>query len=156
MGFKKPNALFVFLCALAEVLSTQPECGDWFVFLSVFVYVDTPSSLKLQEDVSARPSPSFTHFPSQAFFFFLFILCFVCLFLPPPFFWLSPPTGADCIPARRGRGVCDPVKDHTSSLPLFSPSCCSLHPLPGKMGAPSCLVGYESPLNMLPAVAAKT
>lgn len=83
MGFKKPNALFVFLCALAEVLSTQPECGDWFVFLSVFVYVDTPSSLKLQEDVSARPSPSFTHFPSQAFFFFFFLssVLSACFFL---------------------------------------------------------------------------
>ena len=52
----------------------------------------------------------------------------VCLFPPPPFFSLSPPTGAVCIPARRGGGVCDPGSIRTRPPPL--PSWCSPSPSP--------------------------
>lgn len=95
-------------------------------------------------------SPSFSHSLSltRSFLSHFTSPLYVCLFPPPPFFSLSPPTGAVCIPARRGGGVCDPGSIRTrppplhASLPRVHP-----HPLPGKMGAPSSLAGHRLPFE---------
>lgn len=117
MVFEQLNALFVFLSALPPVLSTPSECYHWsgpvHLSVSAFVYF----------------LHSGTHFP---------LLCS----LPPPtssssfissplisssfFFPSSPallPLGPVCIPARRGRGVCDPSfdKDQAHSPSVSSP-----------------------------------
>lgn len=148
MVFKQSNALFVFLCALPVVLSTQwecVECWDCRVFVCVCMFRDTPS-LKLGS-LCLPPFHSVTHLPSLTLFFHLLLplcmsACFLLLLSS-----LSPPTRAVCIPARRGGGVCDPCSIRTrpplhATLPRFHP-----HPLPGKMGATSTLAGHRLPFE---------
>ena len=177
--FKQANALFVFLCALPAVLSIQwecVECCDWCVFVCVCVCSETlpllswaglflPLSLSLWVSVCVCASVSLlhpvTHFLLTRSFLSLFTSPLnVCLFPPPPFFSLSPPTGAVCIPARRGGGVCDPGSIRTRPPPL--PSWCSPSPspppwengctlLPGRAPAPLwvCCQPWQQRLNMI-------
>lgn len=151
---RSPNALFVFLCALSEVLSTQHECCDWCVFVCVCTFGDTPSSklagpffFSLYLRVCLPPSFSHSLSLTRSFLSLFTSPLYVCLFPPPPFVCLSPPTEAVCIPARRGGGVCDPGSIRTrpplhAALPRVRP-----HPLPGKMGAPSSLAGHRLPFE---------
>lgn len=123
------------------------------VFLSVCVCSETLPSPKLGRSFSVCVCvclpPSFSHSLSltRSFLSLFTSPLNVCLFPPPPFFSLSPPTGAVCIPARRGGGVCDPGSIRTrpprhATLPRVHP-----HPLPGKMGAPSSLAGHRLPFE---------
>lgn len=147
-------------CLFSYMLSIQRECAeccDWCVLASECVFRDTPSpKLGTQVFFSACVftvsllSHSLTHFPSLALFFPLLLpllmsACFLLLLLSSPS--LSPPTGAVCIPARRGGGVCDPGSIRTrpplhTTLPRVHPRP---HPLPGKMGATSSLAGHRLP-----------
>lgn len=133
------------------------------VFLSVCVCTETLPLLSwagLSLSLSVCLSPSFSHSLSltRSFLSHFTSPLYVCLFPPPPFFSLSPPTGAVCIPARRGGGVCDPGSIRTRPPPLQAtlPRVHPLTPSLGKWVHPPPWQGTGSPLSVLPAVAAET
>lgn len=152
MVFRQANVLFVFLYAFDPARVCRVL---WLVCFSLWmcVFRDTPSP-KLGMQVffffCVSLLQSLAHFPSLALFFPLLLpllmsACFLLLLLSSPS--LSPPTGAVCIPARRGGGVCDPGSIRTrpplrAALPRVHPRP---HPLPGKMGATSSLAGHRLP-----------
>lgn len=146
--FKLPNALFVFLCAVPVVLSAPcecVECCDWCVS------VRHSLSRAGQVPVSVCLAPSFSHSLSLAPISTSPL--YVCMFPPPLFFSCSPPTGAVCIPARRGGGVCDLGSIRTRPpLPRY-PTSCSPSPPPWENG---CTLLLPRPGTVLPAAAAET
>lgn len=153
MGFKNSNVVFVFLCALSEVLSAQQECCDWCVFVSKPRNTPSPELTRLfPPSLSISFLHLLPHFPTPDFslpFFqlplfmsacFLLLFSFICLSLLPP--------GALCIPARRGGGVCDPDKDQTSP-PRCPPLVFTLGLTPslGKWAQPRLSQGTDSLLK---------
>lgn len=144
------------MCSLRGALS--PARVLWLVcFLPVYMFGGTPS-LKPGRPFSLCPcvclpasfsnSLSLTHSFLSPFYF----PCLCLLVSSSSSFLssaLSPPTGAVCIPAKRGGGVCDPGSIRTrprlhATLPRVRPGP---HPLPGKMGVPSSLAGYRLPFE---------